>query len=77
MTYLTLALLGLHCYAHTFSSCGEWGLPFVVFRLLMVVASLVAQASAVEVHRLNCSVVCGIFLDNISNPCLLRWQADS
>lgn len=68
MIYLILALLGLRCYAHTFSSCGEWGLLFVVvFRLLMVVASLVegAQASVVEVHRLGCSMVCGTFPDNI------------
>ena len=77
---LVLALLGLRCYAHTFSSCGEWGLLFVVvFRLLMVVAFLVegAQASVVEVHRLSCSMVCGIFLDNVPNPCLLHWQAYS
>ena len=28
-------------------------------------------------HRLGCSVVCGIFLDQGSNPSLLHWQADS
>ena len=46
--YLFLALLGLHCFARTFSSCGVGvGLPFVVVpRLLTVVASLVAE------HRL-------------------------
>ena len=25
-----LATLGLHCFAQAFSSCGEWGLLFVV-----------------------------------------------
>ena len=31
---------------------------------------------AVE-HRLSCSTAHGIFLDQGSNPCLLRWRADS
>ena len=29
------------------------------------------------VHRLSCSVTCGIFLDQGSNPCPLHWQTDS
>jgi len=38
---LFLAMLGLSCCARTFSSCGEWGLFFIVaFGLLIVVASL-------------------------------------
>ena len=42
--YLFLAMLGLHCYAQAFSSCGERGLLFVVVRgLLIVVASLVVE----------------------------------
>ena len=42
--YLFLAVLGLHCCARTFSSCGERGLLFVVVRgLLIAVASLVAE----------------------------------
>ena len=45
--YLFLAALGLRCCARAFSSCGEWGLLFVVVRgLLIVVASLVVE------HRL-------------------------
>ena len=37
-------LLGLHCCARPFSSCGEWGLLFVaVHGLLVAVASLVAE----------------------------------
>jgi len=36
-----LAVLGLHCCARAFSSCGKWGLLFVVvFGLLVMVASL-------------------------------------
>ena len=42
--YLFLAVLGLHCCARAFSSCGEWGLLFVaVCGLLIVVASLVVE----------------------------------
>ena len=45
--FFFLAALGLCCCPRAFSSCGEWGLLFVVVRgLLTVVASLVAE------HRL-------------------------
>ena len=44
--YLFLAALGLRCCVRAFSSCGEQGLLFVVCRLLIAVASLVAD------HRL-------------------------
>ena len=42
--YLFLAAaLGLHC-ARAFSSCGEWRLPFIVVRgLLIALSSLVAE----------------------------------
>ena len=44
---LFLAVLGLHCCTWAFSSCGEWGLLFIVVHgLLMVVTSLPAE------HRL-------------------------
>ena len=33
--------------------------------------------SVVAAHRLSCSVVCGIFPYQASNPRLLHWQADS
>ena len=42
--YLFLATLGLRCWAQAFSSCGEWGLLFIVVHgLLITVASLVAE----------------------------------
>ena len=41
---LFLAVLGLHCCAWAFSSCGERGLLFVVVRgLLIAVASLIVE----------------------------------
>ena len=42
--FLFWAALGLHCRTQAFSSCGEWGLLFVVLHgLLIVVASLFAE----------------------------------
>ena len=42
--YLFLAALGLRCCVRAFSSCGEWGLLFVVVHgLPIAVASLVAE----------------------------------
>ena len=57
--------------------------PVAVHRLLIAVSSLVelglleVWASAVEAYRLSCSMACGIFPDQASNPCLLHCQADS
>ena len=83
--YLFLSALGLRCYAWAFSSCGDWWLLFIVVcRLLIVVASLVVKhgpeggewALAVVAHRLSCSEVCGILLDQGWNLCSPHWQAD-
>ena len=42
--FLFLAVLGLHCCAWAFSSCGKRGLLFIaVCGLLIAVASLVAE----------------------------------
>ena len=35
------------------------------------------SGSVVVPHGLSCSVACGIFPDQGSNPCPLHWQADS
>ena len=63
-----MAVLGVHCFTRAFSSCGKWGLLFVVAgRLLTAVASLVGEhrlqsvrASAVAAHGpRSCLVGCG------------------
>ena len=36
-----------------------------------------SQASVAVAHRLNCSMACGIFLDQGLNLCALHWQVDS
>ena len=86
--YLSWAALGLCCSMQAFSSCAERGLGYffvVVRKLLIAVAffsccgarALGMQASVVVVRGLSCSVACGIFPDQGSNPCPLHWQADS
>ena len=64
---LFLAVLGLHCCARAFSSCGERGLLFIVVHgLRIAVASrcgawaLGAQASVVVAQGLSCSEACEI-----------------
>lgn len=45
--------------------------------LVTVAPRLCGTGSVVTGHRLYGSVACGVFLDQESNLCLLRWQADS
>ena len=80
-----MAALGLCCYAWAFSSCSERGLlfhcsawapqcgGFSCYRA----RALGVRASVVAAHGLSCSMVCGIFPDQGSNPCPLHWQVDS
>ena len=64
------------------SRCGAQALgvraSVVVARGLSSVArGLQSAGSVVVAHGLSCSVPCGIFPDQGSNPCPLHWQADS
>ena len=43
----------------------------------VVARGLQSASSVVAAHSLSCSTACGIFLDQGSNLCPLRWQADS
>ena len=83
-----MAVLGLRFCARAFSSCGKWGPLFIAVRgPLSITASLVAEhrlqtrrlsaGSVIVAHGPSCSVACGIFPDQGSNPCPLHWQADS
>ena len=79
-----MAVLGLRFCARAFSSCGKWGPLFIAVRgPLTIAASLVAE-HRLQMRRLSscgsrasCSMACGIFPDQGSNPCPLHWQADS
>ena len=75
-----MVVLGLCCCVRAshcggFSCCraralGAWASVVVAHRLY-------SAGSVVVVHGLSCSVACGIFPDQGSNPCPLHWQADS
>ena len=59
---------------HTSSQCA--GLSLSRPPLLQSTGSR-RTGSVVVAHRPSCSVACGIFPDQGSNPCPLHWQADS
>ena len=82
--YLFLAVLGLHFCTrvslvvasggHSSSRCVGLSLS----RPLLLRSTGSKRASSVVVaHGPSCSVACGIFPDQGSNPCPLHWQADS
>ena len=62
-----------HCSG--FSCCRAWALGCVGFRRLP--PRLQSTGSVIVAHRLSYSAARGILLGQGSNPCLLRWQADS
>ena len=48
-----MAALGLHCCMWAFSSCGEWGLLFVVVRGLLIAAASPVAEHGLQAHRLQ------------------------
>ena len=60
-----LAVLGLHCCAQAFSSCGEQGL---------LPAHVECVGSVLVVDRLSCPEACGIFPDQGLSLCPLEWK---
>ena len=74
--YLFIAVLGLHFCARAFSSCGHSSsrcadLPLSRPLLLRSTGSRRA-GSVIVAHGTSCSVACGIFPDQGSNPCPLH-----
>ena len=45
LNFLFLAVLGLHCFARAFSSCGEQGLVFVVVLGLLTALLLLLEST--------------------------------
>ena len=81
--FFFLAVLGLRFCARPFSSCGKRGPLFIVVHGPLTIAGLLRSTgsrragSVIVAHGPSCSVACGIFPDQGSNPCPLHWQADS
>ena len=85
MCLFFLAALGLRCCVQAFSSCSKRGgysslrcTGFSLSRPLLLRSTGSRHAGSVVVaHGPSCSVACGIFPVQGSNPCPLHWQADS
>ena len=77
--YLFMTVLGLRFCARAFSSCGKWGPLFIAVRRPLLLRSTGSRraGSVIVAHGPSCSVACGIFPDQGSNPCPVHWQADS
>ena len=82
--YLFMAVLGLRFCARAFSSCGKWGPSSSRCAGLSLSWPLLLRSTGsrradpvIVAHGPSCSVACGIFPDQGSNPCPLHWQADS
>ena len=71
--YPSCGVLSSHCGG--FSCCGAQALGHV--GSVVMVPRLWDTGSVVVAYGLSCSAACGIFLDEGSNPHLLRWQVDS
>ena len=54
-----------------------WACVVVAYRLNSVAPRLPSIGLIVVAHGLSCSMACGIFADQGSNPCLLHWQVNS
>ena len=77
-----MAALGLRYCKRAFSSYSEQGLLLLQsmdFRARGLQKSqlLGSRAQLLWCTRLSCAKACGIFPDQGSNPCPLRWQVDS
>ena len=79
-----MAVLGLCFCPRAFPSCGKWGPLFIAVRGPLIEWPLLLRStgsrragSVIVAHGPSCSVACGIFPDQGSNPCRLHWQADS
>ena len=75
-TQFLCGCVGLYCCSWAFSSCGVWASHWDGF-FCCGAQALEHVDSAVVVHGLSCSAICGVFQDQGLNSCPLHWQADS
>ena len=78
MCWVFVSVQGLSLVAasggHSSSRCTGLSLSWL---LLLRSTGSRRAGSVIVAHGPSCSVACGIFPDQGSNPCLLHWQADS
>ena len=78
LCWVFVSVRGLHLVAASGGHSSLWcmGLSLSWPLLLWSTGSRCAGSVTVA-HRPSCSMACGIFPDQGSNPCPLHWQADS
>ena len=72
-----MVALGLPCCMLVFSSCGEWGATLCCGAQASRCDDFSRFRAALKGTWLSCPAVCGVFLDQGSNPYSLHWWADS
>ena len=78
LCWVFVSVHGLSLVAASGGHSSSWcaGLS-LLWPLLLQSTSSRRAGSVVVAHGPSCSVACGIFPDQGSNPCPLHWQADS
>ena len=72
----------LHCCTQAshrsgFSCCGAQPSVVATHGFTSCRSGFQSTGSVVVVHGFSCSVACGVFPDQGSNPCPLHWQVDT
>ena len=78
LCWVFVSVRGLSLVAASGGHSSSWCAGLSLSRPLLLRSTGSRRAGSVAVaHGLSCSVACGIFPDQGSNPCPLHWQADS
>ena len=78
LCWVFVSVRGLSLVAASGGHSSSWCAGLSLSRPLLLWSTGSRRAGSVVVaHGPSCSVACGIFPDQGSNPCPLHWQADS
>ena len=78
LCWIFVSVWGLSLVAASGGHSSSWCAGLSLLRPLLLRSTSSRRAGSVVVaHGPSCSVACGIFPDQGSNPCPLHWQADS
>ena len=86
LAYVVVGCLFTYLWLHWVFSAVPWLSPVAEQGYCSLQCLLQSTALGVQLQRvdsvvvecgLSCPVACGIFPDQVSNPCFLHWQMDS
>ena len=78
LCWVFVSVRGLSLVVASGDHSSSWCVGLSLSRPLLLWSTSSRRAGSVVVaHGPSCSVACGIFPDQGSNPCPLHWQADS